>query len=241
MDHLWDGTHLMATVSHQAQTASATRRFSVTLGQNMQWGGVSGAVQTFPSVTLGAVGPHRTLVVALGGGASVARTISGMTIGGVAASRVVRASASAQTNIAEIWTLPTDGTAINASASADIVVTASGTVDFGMGVSVWSTFDLGALVDSDGSYASSSGSSPYSLSGVDFAAGGFAVCASGQANNVSPTMNLGFSTNLIPGNFEFQGAIFPTSAATGQTLTMSWTGGSAAQRRICFAAWAPGV
>lgn len=194
------------------------------------------AAHTFTGVALGAAAKNRKLVVALEGGAGATRTSTSITIGGVAMSRVVRASDSAQTNLAEIWELDTGGTAVEAATAADIVVTTSATMSYGINIATWSLHNCGALFDSGRNYSTGTGASPYSLSGVDFAAGGFIVAVGGEANNYTLSIDLGL-TKVTTGNYLLIAALHPTAAATGQTLNMSWASGSPAQRRLAFAAW----
>lgn len=195
------------------------------------------AAHTFTGVALGTAAKNRKLVLALEAGAGAARTSTSIAVGGVAMSRVIRASDSAQTNLAEIWELNTAGTAVEAATAADIVVTTSATMSYGISIATWSLHNCGALFDSDRAYSTGTGASPYALSGVSFPARGFVVAVGGEANNDTLSIDLGL-TKVTTGNYFLIAALYPTAAATGQTLNMSWAFGSPAQRRLAFAAWA---
>lgn len=194
------------------------------------------AAHTFSSVALGAAAKNRKLVVALEAGAGATRTSTSITVGGVAMSRVIRASDSAQTNLAEIWELNTGGTAVESATVADVIVTTSATMSDGINIATWSLHNCGTLFDSDRNYSTGTGASPYSLSGVDFLEGGFVVAVGGAAGAVAFGVDLGL-TKVTTGNWFFIAALHPTPAAAGQTMSMSWSSGSPAQRRLAFAAW----
>ena len=203
-----------------------------------EWKGAvpSASAHTFSSVALGAAAGNRKLVVALEAGAGATRTSTSITVGGVAMSRVIRASDSAQTNLAEIWELNTGGTVVESATVADVIVTTSATMSDGMNIATWSLHNCGTLFDSGRNYSTGTGASPYSLSGVDFPARGFVVAVGGAAGDVAFDVNLGL-IKVTTGNWFFIAALHPTAAATGQTMNMSWSSGSPAQRRLAFAAW----
>ncbi|RWA62133.1 DUF2460 domain-containing protein [Mesorhizobium sp.] len=185
--------------------------------------GGAGVTITTPSLALGSFVANRRTYLTIGWRRnSTNRQVNSVTVGGAAATRIVRTVAGVTTGDAEIWVIDSGtGTALDGVTSAVVVITFSGgTVAAGLVVFKGSGYDL--VADGTGTGTSSAT--------ISIPAGGVALVsfinqsnAAGTISNVTEELNTVFVTN----NRLAQG--WKTSVA-GESLTSTFSGTTSTPR-----------
>lgn len=209
----------MAAVSQMALMAAAPAVALPSVAfQASTMDAVARTTYTFASQNIGPASATRYVVAAVSIVSSVARTISSVTIGGVAATLVPNGQAVTQSFIYRtafyIAAVPTGTT-------ASIVVTASGGCDAGMLSGVWALYDLNSAtpVDSDGD---TTFTSPFSVPSVNTSADGILLAAAMYLRN-SGTSAFGW-TNATERSDLSSSALGATIGNSGADATTSGAG-----------------
>jgi len=173
---------------------------------------------TFSGVALGTAATNRHIVVAAATGTASAADVSSLTVGGVSASLVVRASGSDHTR-SELWIA-----SVPSGTTGDIVITWSGTKDR-CGYAAWAMYGASASASDTATDADTTPSQT-----IDVPAGGYLIAAfSGNGSGAARTATwTGPSENYdetIQDNFTQTGASDAYAAAqTGLTVSISFSG-----------------
>lgn len=182
---------------------------------------------TATAFSIGQAASDRVIVVCIGSGGSSARQVSGVTIGGNAATLAVRSASIARCT--GIYYL-----AVPSGTTADIVATFSGSVDMAH-FSVYSITGWASVTLFDSATATDTGSFTVTATGLDTANDGviFQVVACNGVGSLSPYVQDASYTVSTHGSI--CGRVWPSSAATGTSVTHTASGNTA--KSICLAAF----
>lgn len=196
------------------------------------------ATFTFLNVPLGPVGERRKLNLLVDWAEDTNNfELLTVTIGGVSASRIVRAVNATAISNTEIWELaPAPGSALDQATTATVVFTFSGAVEYGMGATILPVYNSGPLISTTFASNAASGNG-LTATGLDLAEGGYAIAIGRTQDNASTHAIPIFNTSLKPpaGYIAASGTL-RTTAATNQSVVLTYTGNSTF-RRLCAASW----
>ncbi len=185
-----------------------TRSFQATT-----FNGTAQTTYTFASQNIGSASANRYVIVAVALYYGPARTISSVTVGGVAATVIPNGVTVSNTFT---YRMAFYIAAVPTGTTASVVVTASGACD-ACAISVWSAYDLNSAtaVDSDND---TGGPSPLSAPSVNTSADGFLLAAGTYVRNTG-TAAFGWTnaTERSDVSSSFSGATAGNSAADADT------------------------
>ena len=205
----------------------------------------STAVHTFSDQSLGDADSTRVIVVAVGMGVNAAnRTIDSVTVGGADLTKRVGAvadSSGIENFRSEIWSA-----AIPTGATADIVVTMSGTIGSNRGVAISVHRLIGnvsAAPDATASDNDDDGTTDPLAVSVNTQINGYVVCCGVSFKTAPNTASWSGATELtdaMTGNIAQTAANYSaTSSETPRTITVDFTTGGNCQS-AASASWFPG-